>query len=138
MLTGTFEQWVPLMMEGLKEDRAVQLLVDVTSSKLPQVAPANTNGALFSFEAQSIKRVQNGGHRVKGVLTYGAHHAETEVFMQAPPSHSPFAVLSFQLPSTDFEGLWKALSKRASSNAAKNGTEVRARGWLRPPTVAAA
>lgn len=138
LLTGTFEQWVPLVMEGLREERSVQLLVDVTSSSTNSTLAANTNGELFAFEAKAIKRAQPNGHRVKGILTYGIHQAEAEVFLQAPAAHSPFALLSFDLPNSDFESLWKALGKRADAQAAFGGTEVRAQGWLRPPTVAAA
>ena len=140
LLTGTFEQWVPLVMEGLREERPVQLLVDVTSSSSSSnsALAANTNGELFAFEAKAIKRAQPSGHRVKGILTYGTQQAEAEVFLQAPAAHSPFALLSFDLPNSNFESLWKALGKRADAQAAFGGTEVRAQGWLRPPTVAAA
>jgi len=125
-------------MEGLRQDRSVQLLIDVTSSS-PRVSSAlNSNGALFSFEATSIKRAKPDGHKITGMMTHGIHQAETEIFLQAPATHSPFALLSFDLPNEDFEGLWKELATRADARAADGGTEVRAQGWLRPPTVAAA
>jgi hypothetical protein len=138
LLTGTFEQWVPLVMEGLREDRSVQLLIDVTSSSPRLSSAQNSNGTLFSFEATSIKRAKPEGHKIKGLMTHGVHQAETEIFLQAPAAHSPFALLTFDLPNESFEGLWKDLSKRADARAAEGGTEVRAQGWLRPPTVAAA
>jgi hypothetical protein len=138
LLSGSFEQWVPLVMEGLREDRSVQLLVDVTSSSPNQFSAANSNGILFSFDATSIKRAKEGGHKIKGLMTHGAYQAEADVFLQAPAAHSPFAVLSFDLPNESFEGLWQEFGKRAAARAAAGGTEVRAQGWLRPPTVAAA
>ena len=137
MIAGTFEQWVPLVMEGLRDDRAVQLLVDITSSKTTaEPTAANHNGLLFSFESHDIKRLPVG-HRVRGTLTLGAHSAPTEMLLQAPATHTPFAVLAFEVPE-GFETIWDAMSQRADDNAARGETEVRASGWLRAPAVATA
>lgn len=135
MLSGTFEQWVPLVMEGLRDDRAVQLLVDVTSPKAATSTAVNTNGLLFQFESTDVKRSGTLGHRLRGVLTSGARQAPAEFMLEVAPAHTPFAVLSFSLPP-DWEGLWDAFS--ANANARQDETEVRARGWLRTPALAAA
>lgn len=137
LIAGTFEQWVPLVMEGLRDDRAVQLLVDLTSSKgTAEAAAVNDNKLLFSFEGHDIKRMPVG-HRVRGTLTLGTQSAPAEVLLQAPAAHTPFAVLAFEVPE-GFETMWDEMSKRADDNAARGETEVRAWGWLRPPAVAAA
>ena len=89
LLTGTFEQWVPRVMEGLREDRSVQLLIDVTSSSPRLSLAQNSNGALFSFEAKSIKRAKPLGHNVKGLLKYGVHEAEAEILPLTRPHTTP-------------------------------------------------
>ena len=137
MIAGTFTQWVPLLMEGLREDRSVQLLVDITSpERSTEAAVANTNGLLFAFEASDVKPGTNG-HRVRGTLSHGTRTAPTEMLLQTARAHTPFAVLSFELPE-GFEGLWDTMVKQADDRAAEGETEFRAWGWLRPPVVAAA
>lgn len=137
MIAGTFEQWVPLVMEGLRDERAVQLLVDITSAPTT-VEPTATghDQPLLAFESHDIKRMPYG-HRARGTLSYGDTSADAEVLLQAPPAHTPFALLTLQLPQ-GFETAWQAMEKRAEASAALGETEVRARGWLRPPSVAAA
>ncbi len=137
MIAGTFSQWVPLVMEGLREDRAVQLLVDITSSKAgSETAAANTNGLLFAFAGSDVKRSAQG-HRVRGTLSYGTKTAASELLLQTPSAHTPFAVLSFDIP-VGFEGVWDNMARQAHQKAAEGQTEFRAWGWLRPPVVAAA
>ena len=137
MIAGTFTQWVPLIMEGLRKDRAVQLLVDITSPETAsEHAAANNNGLVFSFEGNEVK-LGVEGHRVRGTLSHGTHTAPTEMLLQTSQAHTPFAVLSFELPQ-GFEGAWEKMANQANERAAEGETEFRASGWLRPPVVAAA
>jgi hypothetical protein len=139
LLSGRFEQWMPLVLaEGQEGQGTAQILFDVTSNlrRTPSRSDAAWDPDLFSFEATRVKSVGKQAYRIDGRMTVGAESGEAEAVLQSPPAHTPFCVLVFTIDRTRFPGLWEALEVRVGAQDA--AAEVRPRAWLKAPDLAAA
>lgn len=136
LLGGSFEQWVPVLMEARDDGNTVQLLVDVTS--LPARAGASSAPPLLTFRSRRVKPVDRFTHEARGKLSWAEGSRDIGVVIQTPNEHTPFALLTMQLPPGACPDLWEAFEARAARPRQDDGSEVRARAWLRQPRVAAA
>ena len=134
LLSGRFEQWVPLAISNEGDgEGAVQLVVDVTSHRAAK--PGAEDPDLFSYASTRVERVGPQSYRLKGNLRAGEESAPVEALLQSPHAHTPFLVMTFSLDRNRFAPLWEALEGRA---AATGEHEMRPRAWLVAPDLAAA
>jgi hypothetical protein len=142
LLRGRFEQWMPLVLaEGREGHGSAQILFDVTSNS--RRAPSRNKRAwdpdLFAFEASEVESLGKQSYRLKGKMTVGGESGEAEAVLQAPPAHTPFCVLLFNIDRTRFGELWSALEQRVEDRSGDpDAQEVRPRAWLKAPALAAA
>jgi hypothetical protein len=132
LLSGKFEHWVPMSLESGGKQNEAQLLVDVTSH-----GPADDADAIFSFESKVVRRISAEAFLAKGTLRRGDVQRATEVVVQIPPTHSPFAAVTVHLDEPVFPEVWSELSARFATQGGAE-SEVRPRAWLLTPVVAAA
>lgn len=154
LLSGRFEHWVPMAVDtSVPAEKSVQLLVDVTSSR--QSADQSTDEDALTLTARNVRKIAPLTYRLRGTLTADGVSQDVEAMLQTPQSHTPFCLLTLTLPSDEFAGLWSrvdAHTPRNTNGAARRtddgapvaadepnaDNEMRARAWLRPPTIAAA
>lgn len=139
LLTGQFEQWLPVAMERPSPDSegSVQLLVDVTS--LTGSPGARRSGLeTMSFVSHDVTATGPLTYSASGTLTAGRAHRDLKVILQTPGVHTPFCLLTFSLPAREYGALWRAFEARFTPEEDGTSREVRARAWLRVPEVAAA
>lgn len=138
LLSGTFEQWLPVAMERPGDgDGSVQLLVDVTS--LGNSPGAATLGSdVLAFAAHDVQQLGPLTYAVTGRITAGRASKDVQIILQTPGMHTPFCLLTFSLPGREFASLWRALEARFTPTDDNGTREVRARAWLRVPDIATA
>jgi len=73
----------------------------------------------------------------KGIMRRGDLESTAEAIVQAPPAHSPFAVLTFRMDEGVFPEVWSELSARAATQDGAS-LEVRPRAWSFAQALAAA
>jgi hypothetical protein len=139
LLSGRFEQWVPLALAEGKDESAAQLLLDVTSTPRSRegktIKPATE---LFSFTSTSVESVAPQSYRAKGRLRSHGVTRQTEVLLHSPVGHTPFFIMTVPIDREIFGELWTELEDRAAVTAVANDRELRPRAWLRAPELAAA
>jgi hypothetical protein len=145
LLSGRFEQWMPLVLaEGQEGKGSAQILFDVTSNsrRTPSRNKRSWDPDLFSFESTEVEALGKKNvrsYRIKGRMNVGSESGEAEATLQTPSAHTPFCVLLFDIDRTRFGELWSALEQRVDDrNADPEAQEVRPRAWLKAPALAAA
>jgi hypothetical protein len=121
-----------MSLESGGKHNEAQLLVDVTSH-----GPTNATDAVFSFVSNVVRRVGPDAFLAKGTIRRGDVQRPADALVQVPPTHSPFAAVTFQLDEPTFPEVWSELSARFASQDGSNA-RVHPRAWLLAPTVAAA
>ena len=133
LLSGKFQHWVPMALETGGKQSEAQVVFDVTSS-----GPANdTGGEVFSFVSNKVRRIDEGTYLARGTLRRGGVSRASQATVQSPATHSPFAVVTFEVDEAAFPELWDELSARVASQEGSNA-EVRPQAWLLTPVLAAA
>ena len=134
LLSGRFEQWMPVLLSEAQEGpAAVQLLFDVTSN-----GSARPESDLFTFKARKVEAVAPQSYKLHGTLASGGVKREVEALLQSPPGHTPFFVILFRLDPAAFPELWSVLEERVAGLEGSGQQELRPRAWLREPALAAA
>lgn len=133
LLSGKFGHWVPLSLDdGSGKLPEAQLVFDVTS-----VGPANDGGEVFSFVATEVEPLVAGAYLARGTLRRDDREQPAQAVLQAPATHSPFALVTFQIDPATFPELWSELEARVANDQVPEG-EVRPWAWPQAPTLAAA
>ena len=137
LLSGRFEQWVPLAVAESNSEGAVQLLVDVTST------PRGRRGdvampELFSFTSTEVEAVAAQQYRAKGRLKAGGVTRAAEALLHNPVGHNPFFIMTLPIDREHFPALWDHLEDRAAVAQGNVDKELRPQAWLRVPQLAAA
>ena len=138
LLSGRFEQWAPLALAEGKDESAVQLLLDVTSTPGGREGKAKPATELFSFTSTSVESVAPQSYRAKGRLRSHGITRQTEVLLHSPVGHTPFFIMTVPIDRAIFGELWTELEDRAAMTAAGQERDMRPRAWLRAPDLAAA
>jgi hypothetical protein len=132
MLSGKFEHWVPLSLETGGRHAEAQVVLDVTS-----VGPVNDTPEVFSFESSDVRATGEGVYLAKGIMRRDDRERKAEALVQTPATHSPFALVTFQVDNKIFADVWSDLEARVAEPHAPDG-EVRPWAWLQAPVLAAA
>jgi hypothetical protein len=140
LLSGRFEQWIPLVMENEQgeggDQGTVRILFDVTSTAAAEAGRGDKN--FFSFSSRTVKRLGPQAYSAKGTLRVGGASRALEVLLHSPVAHTPFFTLTVPIDKSRFGALWTEIERRIVDVAAHGETEMRPRAWLRAPVVAAA
>jgi hypothetical protein len=135
LLSGRFEQWVPLALAEGKEEGAVQLLLDVTSTPRGR---RNDGRELFSFSSTEVEAVAPQQYRAKGKLRSGGVTRAAEALLHSPVGHTPFFIMTLPIDRAHFPDLWTEMEDRAAAAQDSADKDLRPRAWLRVPELAAA
>jgi hypothetical protein len=132
MVSGRFDHWVPVAMEGNGAEGAAQLFFDVTGmSRGPE------DGELFSFESDKVKRLGGLAFVATGTLQQGDVKKTVDAVVQTPMAHTPFLAVTFPLDASIFSEIWTDLSALVAARTDGN-TQMSPRAWLRTPTLGTA
>lgn len=139
LLSGRFEQWVPLVMTAGQQgetEGAAQILVDVTSTARDQgrARPAD----LLTFRARSVEQTGPQVYQAKGTLNARGATGPATAVLQSPEGHTPFLLVTLSFDRERFGELWQGLEDRVLAGNEGGKSEVRPRAWLRAPELAAA
>jgi hypothetical protein len=132
MVSGRFDHWVPVAMEGNGAEGAAQLFFDVTG-----MADRAEDGELFSFESEKVKRLGDLAFVATGTLQQGDVKRTVDAVVQTPMAHTPFFAVTFPLDPTSFPEIWTDLSALVTARTDGNA-QMSPRAWLRTPTLATA
>jgi len=135
LLSGRFEQWVPLAVAESKSEGAVQVLIDVTSTGRRSESPGRE---LFTFTSRDVESVAPQQYRAKGQLRADGVSRPAEALLHSPFGHTPFFIMTLPIDREHFPELWTAMEDRAAAAQGNDDKELRPRAWLRVPELAAA
>ena len=136
MISGTFDHWVPVAMDGDGSEGMVQLFFDVTGMARPG-QEGDEQEELFSFEADEVERVGELAHRASGKIRRGNVERSVDALVQTPAAHTPFVALTFAVDEKAFPEVWSELSALVGSNE-DTRAQIYPRAWLRAPQLASA
>jgi len=132
LVTGRFDHWMPVAMEGNGAEGAAQLFFDVTG-----MAGKADAGELFSFESTQVKRVGDLAFVATGTLQHGDVTRTVDVMIQTPMAHTPFFAVTFPVDETIFPDVWNDLAALIAARS-DGDTQMSPRAWLRAPKLATA
>jgi hypothetical protein len=132
MVTGRFDHWVPVAMEGNGAEGAAQLFFDVTG-----MAGKPEDAELFSFESTQVKRIGDLAFVATGTLQRGDVTRTVQVMVQTPMAHTPFFAVTFPIDETTFPEVWSDISALIAARQDGNN-QMSPRAWLRAPQLAVA
>ncbi len=132
MVSGRFNHWLPVAMEGDGAEGAAQLFLDVTG-----MDRRGEEDELFSFESTQVKRVGELAFVATGTLRRGDVERKVEAVVQTPIAHTPFLAITFPLDQAAFPDVWGSLSALVGTRS-EAGAQLTPRAWLRVPVLATA
>jgi len=132
VVSGRFNHWLPVAIEGDGAEGAAQLFLDVTG-----MARRGEEGELFSFESTEVKRVGDLAFVATGTLRRGDVERKVEAMIQTPIAHTPFLAITVPLDQAAFPDVWGNLSALVGTRS-EAGAQLTPRAWLRIPVLAAA
>jgi hypothetical protein len=138
MISGSFDHWVPVAMDGDGSEGMVQLFFDVTGMARPAAdGSGDEQPLLFTFEANEVERVGELAHRATGKIRRGDVERSVDALVQTPAAHTPFVALTFAVDEKAFPEIWSELSALVGSHE-DTRAQIYPRAWLRAPQLASA